>query len=124
MLTSYKNKFEIDEASPEAISAASTPQLIERIFTDQHSRRFKMTFLVAVVDGEIKGKLVSVQPLSQSTLKLRGSSVASGIICLPIGCSNKKGDTKYVSAFAPIVSPYVSLEFLMTSQPTRAPSFK
>ena len=124
MLTTYKNKFAIDEVSPEAVSAASTPQLIERIFTDKCGRQFKMIFLVAVVDGEIKGKLVSVQPLSQSTLKLKGNSVTSDIICLPIVCSDKKGDTIYASSFTPVVSPYVSLEFLMTSQPTRAPSFR
>ena len=105
------------------IPGTGVPQLIERIFTDQHGRQFRMVFMVAVVDGELKGKLVSVQPISAASHKLNGA-VSSGTICLPISCSVKKAETIYVADFAPVVSPYVSLESLMTSQPTRAPSFK
>ncbi|MES2216569.1 MAG: hypothetical protein V4481_04720 [Patescibacteria group bacterium] len=126
MLTTQKNfdVFALDEASPEAARALATPQvpqLIEKIFTDQHGRTFRMVFIVAVVDGELKGKLVSVQPISAASHKLNGA-ISSGIICLPIERSTKKGETVYVADFAPVVSPYVSLESLITSQPTRAPS--
>ncbi len=107
------------------LTRSQAPQLIERIFTDQFGRHFRMVFMVAVVDGELKGKLVSVQPISQAdSLKLKGTCVSSGTICLPVECSDKKGETLYVADFAPVISPYVSLEFLMTSQPTRAPSIK
>ncbi len=105
------------------LTPVSQPQLLERIFTDQFGRQFRMVFIVAVVDGELKGRLVSVRPISASnSLKLKGA-IYSETICFPIECSTKKGETLYVAAFSPVVSPYVSLEFLMTSQPTRAPSF-
>jgi hypothetical protein len=125
MITAEK-KMVFDEASPEAQSliASSAPQLLERIFTDQFGRCFRMVFMVAVVDGELKGKLVSVQPISEAaSLKLKGTCVSSGTICLPTDISNKSVETEYVPSFVPVVSPYVSLEYLMTSQPTRAPSF-
>ena len=110
MLSTIKNWniFGFDEASPEATRAlaaasppAGGPQLLERIFTDVHGRQLRMVFMVAVVDGELKGKLVSVQPLSsRSTLdkQLHGTCpVSSGTICLPIECSHKKGETEYVA---------------------------
>jgi hypothetical protein len=107
------------------LTPVSQPQLIERIFTDQHGRQFRMVFMVAVVDGELRGKLVSVRPISaRSDLAQLHGSVSSGTICLPAGCSAKIGCTEYVASFAPVISPYISLEFLMTSQPTRAPSFR
>ena len=103
----------------------SGTQFLSRIFTDASGRQFRLTFLVAVVNGELRGHLVSAQPVSASglnTLELTGS-VSDGSFCLPIICSDKKPDTIYTPAFAPVVSPYFSLEFLINSQPTRAPAF-
>jgi hypothetical protein len=121
MLTTAHNLVH-EEGSPLAIEAAAKPQLIERIFTDQHGRQFRMVFMVAVVDGELKGKLVSVHPISAASAKLHGTA-SSGVICLPTECSIKEGDTLYIQHVAPIVSPYTSTEFLINTQPTRAPSF-
>ncbi|MFA6554159.1 MAG: hypothetical protein WCS89_01495 [Candidatus Paceibacterota bacterium] len=113
------------------ITPYSNSQFLSRIFTDAVGRQFRLTFLVAVVNGELKGRLVSAQPVSANTnnqtpitnLQLTGSVCdSSNAFCLPIVFSNKKPATVYAPYFAPVVSPYFSLEFLINSQPTRAPS--
>jgi len=106
-------------------------QFLSRIFTDQSGQQFRMTFFVAVVDGEIKGRLVSVQPLTKSESQGFISAGAAGhtggfnpeILCLPITCAKTTPDTAYTPAFTPVVSPYTEL-FFFTSQPTRAPSIR
>lgn len=102
------------------ITALSQPQFISRIFTDVSGRQFRLNFFVAVIDGEIRGHLLSVQPISSSVGLLVGE-VAEGTICLPIVCSENKPATVYISPFISVVSPYTELYFF-NSQPTRAPS--
>ncbi len=92
----------------------SQSQFIEKVFTDVNGRQFRMVFLVAIVNGEVKGRLVSVQPIA-SSIKY------SGIPCLPVSCPKNTTVTEYVAAFTPVVSPYNELLFFV-SQPTRAPS--
>lgn len=105
-------------------------QFISRIFSDATGRKFRLTFLVAIVNGEVRGHLVSAEPVSSSdnqtlitNYQLTGA-VSDGSFCLPIICNNKKPATTYVSSLKPIVTPYFSLEFLINSQPTRAPSYR
>lgn len=101
------------------ITQISGPQLVSRIFTDTDGRTFRLTFLVAIVAGELKGRLVSVQALSASSC-LRGE-VCPSVFCLPVSCSENKSHAEFIPAYALIVSPYTELYFF-TSQPTRAPS--
>ena len=75
-----------------------------------------------VIEGEIKGRLVSAETISASSY-LTGS-VAASTFCLPISLSQNIPATDYVSSFIPTVSPYFSLDFLINSQPTRAPAMK
>ncbi len=103
------------------IKALNNSQFVSRIFTDVNGRQFRLNFFVTIVDGEIRGHLISAQPISSSAPLLTGE-VSGGSICLPIVCDNKKPDTVYIPDFVPVVSPYFSLEFLINSQPTRAPS--
>jgi hypothetical protein len=105
-------------------------QFISRIFSDATGRQFRLTFLVAIVNGEVRGHLVSAEPVSSSNnqtlitnYQLTGA-VSDGNFCLPIICNNKKPATIYVSSLKPIATPYFSLEFLINSQPTRAPSYR
>lgn len=98
------------------------PQFLSRVFTDPTGRQFRLTFLVALVNGELKGRLVSAEPLSQNTSYHSISCGTTDNICLPIICSSKTPSTPYIPSFAPVVSPYFSLEFLINSQPTRAPA--
>lgn len=102
------------------ISSLSRPQFVSKIFTDNNGRQFRLNFFVAVVNGELKAHLLSVQPISGTTLSLPGGF--SDVICLPIICSPVKHDTVYRSNLNLFVSPYFSIEYLITSQPTRAPS--
>lgn len=110
------------------ITPYSNSQFLSRIFTDATGRQFRLTFLVTVVNGELKGRLVSAQPVSvnqTSSLQLTGHVCnSSDAFCLPITFSDKKPATVYSPSFAPVVSPYFSLEFLINSQPTRAPSYR
>lgn len=100
----------------------TSPQFLSRVFTDASGRQFRLTFLVAVVNGELKGRLVSAEPVSP-TARLTGD-VSDPTLCLPISCAQEEKSTEYVPAYAPVVSPFFSqFEFLIHSQPTRAPSF-
>ena len=109
----------------------SKSQFLSRIFTDATGRQFRLTFLVAVVNGELRGHLVSAQPVSSRTTanvcrQLTGQVSSAEVgprYCLPIVCSDHKPATEYVSAYAPVISPYMELYFF-TSQPTRAPSHR
>ncbi len=114
-------RFRKYQNSATELSTTGASQLLERVFTDQSGRQFRMVFLVAIVNGEVKGRLVSAQPISNTSRELNGQ-VSSGTICLPIECTEQKGDTLYTTDFTQTISPYFSLNFLMTSQPTRAPS--
>ncbi|MFA6294956.1 MAG: hypothetical protein WC666_00840 [Candidatus Paceibacterota bacterium] len=108
---------------PYTALAEQGPQFVSRIFTDPAGRQFRLTFLVAVVDGEVKGRLVSAEPVSYIAAGANDQvPISNDQFCLPIFCDENKPDTKYIPAFAPVVSPYFSLEFLINSQPTRAPS--
>jgi hypothetical protein len=110
------------------LTPLNNSQFISRIFSDATGRQFRLTFLVAIVNGEVRGHLISAEPVSkagsQSSIanyQLTGA-VSDGSFCLPIICNNKKPATTYVSSLKPIATPYFSLEFLINSQPTRAPS--
>ena len=108
-------------------------RFISRVFTDTLGRQFKLTFLVALVDGEIKGRLVSAQQISKS-LELPSSTsdhssfqysnlrAEEATFLLPVCQEEKVPETVFIPAFTPIVSPYLELYFF-TSQPTRAPAF-
>lgn len=97
----------------------SQPQIISKIFTSGDGQQFRMVFLVVLVNGEVKGKLLSVQPLSNRASSVRGENTYPS---LPVFIQAKKIVTEYISSFAPIISPYSRLLFF-TSQPTRAPAF-
>lgn len=98
------------------------PQFISRVFTDVSGRQFRLTFLVTLVNGEVRGRLVSADPISPVVARLSGEVSTGSIPCLPIFCDGATPQTVYAPAFAPLASPYFSLEFLINSQPTRAPS--
>ena len=99
-------------------------KFLSKVFTDCSGRQFRLTFLVAVVNGEVRGRLVSAEPISVSDTNHQiVGTVSDGMFCLPITFSNKKPATDYAPAFIPVVSPYTELYFF-TSQPTRAPSIR
>ena len=98
-------------------------RLVSHIFTDQSGVTFRLTFFVTVVNGEVKGKLVSAERVSGGPTSRISRKMSESNFCLPISCPKVVADTAYIPAYALVVSPYTEL-FFFTSQPTRAPSFK
>src|SRR5690349_21110838 len=102
--------------TPSMLTPYVKPQFVERVFTDEAGRKFKLVFFVALINGEVKGRLVSATPIAQA--------VENDVVAfLPAHVSDKNVETVFISDIAPSVSPYFSLEYLLSSQPTRAPSF-
>ncbi len=96
-------------------------RFIEKIVTDAYGRQFRAIFFVSLVDGEVRGRVVSIQPMAQSALALEGA-VSDGALCLPAWASNEEICTPYFAPVTRVASPYFTLDFFLSSQQTRAPS--
>jgi hypothetical protein len=103
------------------LTAYSRSQFVEKVITDAHGREFKAIFFVTLENGEVKGRLISLRPVVQAILALRGA-VTDGSLCLSGRCGSNAVETPYFAYVAPVASPYFSLEVFLSSQPTRAPS--
>jgi len=90
------------------------PRFVEKILTDASGRQFRVVFAVSFTNGEVRGRIVSATEIK---------ALETCILCLSGARTTVKGNTEYVRAFTPIASPYFSLEFLINSQPTRAPAY-
>ncbi|OHA26638.1 MAG: hypothetical protein A3D52_03075 [Candidatus Taylorbacteria bacterium RIFCSPHIGHO2_02_FULL_44_36] len=104
-------------------------QFVEKILTDRHGRQFRCLFLVVLVDGEIRGHLVSAKEISVS-VRFRFSQLCENLnltgfhrnFCLPLFRASKKIFTDRV--WLPIVDKFIPKDFsFITCQMTRAPSF-
>jgi len=96
------------------------PQFVEKILADSFGRQFRVVFAVSYsIDGEVRGRIVSAQPIEL----LKGSTIRSQAnACLP--CAQSLNLQSFnLSIVTPVASPYFSLEYLLNSQPTRAPAF-
>ena len=98
----------------------SQSQFVEKIIMSQTGERFRVTFLVALVDGKPIARVVSA--VSISPARAVSSVVSSAILSLAAPFQKVAAVFSYIPAFAAKVSPYFSLDFFV-SQPTRAPSF-
>jgi len=97
-------------------------QFVEKIITDLNGREYRAIFFVALVGGEVRGRVVSLQPLvAVRPLELAGA-VSDGSLCLPSWTDRAEIETPYIASVAPIVSPYFNIELFLSTQPTRAPS--
>ena len=98
-------------------------QFVEKVLTDRYGRQFRCLFLVALVNGEVKGKLVSAQEISVAVglLHTCGSPTATAGHLFQILKAPKKIYTDCV--WLPIVSYFAPKDFsFVMSQMTRAPS--
>lgn len=93
------------------ITPYSQSKFVEKILTSAGGERFRVLFLVTLVNGEVKAQIVSARPIGEGP-----------IFVLPAFSAKTKHNTEYIPFNAPGVSPYFSLEFLINSQPTRAPA--
>lgn len=99
----------------------SKPQIVEKIVTSQAGAQFRVTFLVAMVNGRMNARVISAVPVTVASQTTEHASVAP-ILALAAPQAAQTAVFTYKPSFAPIVSPYTLLEFFV-SQPTRAPSF-
>lgn len=111
------------------ITPYTQSKFIERTLTSDSGERFRVLFLITLVNGEVNVQIISAKPISaRPRLAIDSSDADISSKAYPCyylsACSTKKKhDTLYIPSNAPKVSPYFSLEFLINSQPTRAPSF-
>ncbi len=91
-----------------------TPQLrsqfVTKILTSADGKQYKVVFLVALVNGEVKAQMISAEPV-----------VKDAPICLPISLQKSPTTFTYIPSFSPKISLFDSL-FFFNSQPTRAPA--
>ncbi len=86
-------------------------QFVTKVLTSQSGEKYKVVFLVALVNGEVKAQVVSAEPL----IKTEPIYLAQPFIKAPVSFV-------YKPSFKEILSPFASL-FFFNSQPTRAPAF-
>jgi hypothetical protein len=101
------------------LSPYSKPQFIEKIITSQTGEQFRVIFLVAIVAGDMRAKIVSAVALSATPVV---STARDAVLAIAAPIEKVAAVFSYVPAFAAKISPYFSLDFFV-SQPTRAPSF-
>ncbi|MCL5781750.1 MAG: hypothetical protein M1459_00055 [Patescibacteria group bacterium] len=92
-------------------------QYVTRIISDSYGRNFKVIFAIVENNGQLKGRIVSVEPI----LSLNGKTATCGSLLLCGATPSQYIEDKTASKIS-FVSPYYSLEFLINSQPIRAPS--
>lgn len=86
-------------------------QFVTKILTSPSGEQFRVVFLVAVVNGEVKAQVVSATPVK----------VAANL-CLPLQ-KNSENFVVSTNSQKETFSPYFNSLFFFNSQPTRAPSF-
>lgn len=85
-------------------------QFVTKTLTGADGREYKVVFLVAVVNGEVKAQVISATPV-----------VEAAPLCLPVASIKAPVNFAYIAPSTPAVSPFNTL-FFFDSQPTRAPS--
>lgn len=85
-------------------------QFVTKILTSADGKQYKVVFLVALVNGEVKAQMISAEPV-----------VKAAPICLPCASQKTPVTFVYTPASVPVVSPF-NILFFYNSQPTRAPS--
>lgn len=124
-----------------SISNCNKKGVFERVISAPDGALLRVRFEVYEVGGLLKGRIITVEPIISvntvipaSSERMRGTKLVpdsdrgAGIqdyvhnpLCLPCASSNLQPQTSNLY-FLPVTSPYFSLEYLINSQPTRAPS--
>jgi hypothetical protein len=89
--------------------------IFERIVRSRTGTLMRVHFEVYEVNGELKGKVLRVEPI----LSINGS--VEGAKCLTGASAANSAFLEYISPLKSVLSPYIELYFF-NSQPTRAPS--
>jgi hypothetical protein len=86
--------------------------VFERIVKDKNGTLVRVRFTVVQIDGKFAPQVISITPF-----------ISEKPICLPCIKKEQVVAQDYTPTFIEKISPYFSLDFLM-SQPTRAPSYR
>lgn len=89
--------------------------VFERIVRDKNGALVRVRFTVVQVDGKFQPQIISAAPIVVPK--------AEKAVCLPCAKKEIVVAEDYTPTFIEKISPYFSLDFLM-SQPTRAPSYR
>jgi hypothetical protein len=96
-------------------------QFVTKILTSATGEHFRVVFLVALVNGEVKARMISAEPIAQTGAKSKAQAATP--LCLPVSKSHENFVTFTRSPKGTSPSPYFNSLFFFNSQPTRAPSF-
>ena len=107
-----------------ALVAVDSPKVVTRLARDKAGRQFILTFRVYMVQGEIKAELIKAEPLASTKPKQISGRVSQCSIFAISGCARRAQPNSASVYGTNFVSPYFSLEYLLNSQPTRAPSVR
>lgn len=91
--------------------------IYERIIRSKDGRLVRLQFVVAEIDGKLKGQIISAEPI----FEVHGKAETQYFFPTSVNKEEPKNIIRTISATSRI-SPFSSFEFFM-SQPTRAPSF-
>lgn len=86
-------------------------KIVERVLRNASGERFRVVFLLSLVDGSVQARILSATPLFKR----------HAYACLPCIEDTRATDFPYTAAFAHVYSWFDELFFFM-SQPTRAPA--
>lgn len=95
-----------------AVQNRQLNSIFERIVKDKNGAVVRVRFIVVEINGVFQGQIVSITPV-----------VSKEVLYLPCPKTKDLSAPATVYKSASKVSPYFSLDFLINSQPTRAPSF-
>lgn len=99
-------------------------KIVERIVRTKTGQLVRAVFLVAECDGELRVRLLSAVPVSDSKATSYQLPATSFSLCLKGKCVKSSAVTAERHIFTETVSPFFNKFEFFVSQPTRAPSFK
>src|SRR3989344_8128835 len=100
------------------------PKIFERMTRTRDGRLVRVRFAVAIIDGEVCGRILSAEPIGELVSLEFGKLVSFKKVKIRYHLPAPKKKLVIVQSRyknGKIISPFHSLEFFM-SQPTRAPS--
>ena len=91
--------------------------IFERIIRDKNGVLVRVRFAVVQIDGKFQPQIISATPIVVTQ-----AEKAEKPICLPCIKKQQVIAEDYTPTFVSRTSPYFSLDFILTSQPTSAPA--
>jgi hypothetical protein len=97
--------------------------IYEKVVRAPDGRLVRVQFAVVEVNGALRGRVISMEPVLQVAGTITKREVAGKTLYLPISVQKDIYEAVISTFKKEVFSPYTTLDFFM-SQPTRAPSAK